>query len=868
MCGEQGAGSAKIEHKARAPEQKEQPSGLLGIHDCGENDSLSLCGELLKIPSRRREDFKPLSKHNLAHTQTMEALSDFNTLQQQIQASLVAVTRSSQAISSEDLGFHRSLDPSLGRALDTQNARLLGLAERLLGNAASSTELVRPKLPDTDAVDASWSSVVDVIDSLLEKADISLDEYTGAVKRLSPSREQASTPTKSNKFSRISQALRTQDIPKPQQNFVDIPTNFESGPFKPLLDSKPHAIVPLTKALEPFKDENNVPHHRHPYQTEIEQYEYPSFVYTQAEPIPYLPYETTTAIFVDTEDKVDEMLQELRKAKEIAIDLEHHDSRSYIGIVSLMQISTREKDWVVDTLQPWRRKLSKLNEVFADPRILKVLHGAFMDITWLQRDLGLYVVGLFDTHFASRALGYSGGSLAFLLKKFVNFDAQKQYQTADWRIRPLPQEMFEYARSDTHFLLYVYDNMRNELIQKSDFSVADHEKDKIHDVLTRSRDTALQRYEHPVYDAAQGLGAGGWYKMLSRTPALLNKQQFSVFRAVHQWRDQVARQQDDSTHYVMANHNIFTLAKEMPTEKAGIFAAIQPASQTVRLRVDELLSTVVKAKEEGENGPDMVSTLKEIEAHLLGVPLHETPTHFAALKHSQPKQAAPAHSAPKAPILNRTDSSEPSGVRSKVSQFWGGLFGGKNQNEQPRPYSSNISLSVPLPALTAEVFASSAPVTAPPTPIQTPAAATPSSAQATPKDRVFTLKERGRKRNSDAMSTGNDSLATNADEIDLTADESLEAKREAKRQRKEQKKAEKEAAAQHAAEVDLEEEEFDYAAAPSVLEANKEDPRDRRKNKKEPKTKAFNPFVKALDTMKGMPRQQKERAGKSMTFRK
>lgn len=122
----------------------------------------------------------------------MEALSDFNTLQQQIQASLVAVTRTSQAISTEDLGFHRSLDPRLATSLDTQNARLLGLAERLLGNAASNTELVRPKLPDGDAVDSSWSGVVDVIDSLLEKADISLDEYTGAVKRLSPSREQVS----------------------------------------------------------------------------------------------------------------------------------------------------------------------------------------------------------------------------------------------------------------------------------------------------------------------------------------------------------------------------------------------------------------------------------------------------------------------------------------------------------------------------------------------------------------------------------------------------------------------------------------------------------------------------------------------------
>ena len=58
-----------------------------------------------------------------------------------------------------------------------------------------------------------------------------------------------------------------------------------------------------------------------------------------------------------------------------------------------------------------------------------------MDIVWLQRDLGLYVVGLFDTHHASKKLEYAGGSLAFLLKKFIDFDADKKYQMADWRIR-------------------------------------------------------------------------------------------------------------------------------------------------------------------------------------------------------------------------------------------------------------------------------------------------------------------------------------------------------------------------------------------------------------------------------------------------
>lgn len=58
-----------------------------------------------------------------------------------------------------------------------------------------------------------------------------------------------------------------------------------------------------------------------------------------------------------------------------------------------------------------------------------------MDMIWLQRDLGLYVVGLFDTFHAADCLGYPGKSLAALLKRFVNFDADKKHQRADWRIR-------------------------------------------------------------------------------------------------------------------------------------------------------------------------------------------------------------------------------------------------------------------------------------------------------------------------------------------------------------------------------------------------------------------------------------------------
>ena len=36
----------------------------------------------------------------------------------------------------------------------------------------------------------------------------------------------------------------------------------------------------------------------------------------------------------------------------------------------------------------------------------------------------------------------------------------KKYQLADWRVRPLPEELVLYARMDTHYLLYIFDCLK------------------------------------------------------------------------------------------------------------------------------------------------------------------------------------------------------------------------------------------------------------------------------------------------------------------------------------------------------------------------------------------------------------------------
>uniref|UniRef100_A0ACD5TP73 Uncharacterized protein n=1 Tax=Avena sativa TaxID=4498 RepID=A0ACD5TP73_AVESA len=273
----------------------------------------------------------------------------------------------------------------------------------------------------------------------------------------------------------------------------------------------------------------------------------------ESEPLKPPVLDDTSFTYVEDRKTLEVLSTRLKSATEFAVDLEHNHYRSFQGLTCLMQISTRTEDFIVDTLKLRNYLGENLREVFQDPTKKKVMHGADRDIIWLQRDFGIYVCNLFDTGQASRILQMDRNSLEYLLHHFCGVTANKEYQSADWRLRPLPAEMTKYAREDTHYLLYIYDLMRLRLVNGSS-----GENDLLLEVCKRSNEICLQLYEKEQLTDSSYLYIHG----LKENE--LSARQLAVLAGLYQWRDGVARAEDESTGYILPNKILLEIAKQMP----------------------------------------------------------------------------------------------------------------------------------------------------------------------------------------------------------------------------------------------------------------------------------------------------------------
>ncbi|XP_016334530.1 exosome component 10-like, partial [Sinocyclocheilus anshuiensis] len=110
----------------------------------------------------------------------------------------------------------------------------------------------------------------------------------------------------------------------------------------------------------------------HPYQYELDHLVMPESLKCKPDVQMYKSLAESTCQFINTLDDLVALNEKLAKMSEFAVDLEHHSYRSFLGITCLMQISTREEDFIIDTLE-LRSEMYILNETFTDPAIVKVI---------------------------------------------------------------------------------------------------------------------------------------------------------------------------------------------------------------------------------------------------------------------------------------------------------------------------------------------------------------------------------------------------------------------------------------------------------------------------------------------------------------
>ncbi|EST07416.2 HRDC domain protein [Kalmanozyma brasiliensis GHG001] len=648
------------------------------------------------------------------------------------------------------------------------------------GSGTSSTKKAKGSVEmDLDLADVTTnesfaSNLGELVDHLLESADTCLDEYTG---KLAPrkvaaandenaasatgeqgagARMQAMTAVQNGKAlpktGNLPSWVLNAPIPPPQKNFTIKADNSADTLWQPRLKlGKPNAKVPLGHINPPRMGADGNPLPRgprrgmycaegdpldNPYYHEISHSEPPTHALSKPDPSqkdnpppplnekePSLSTDACPFQWVSTKQQIEQLRDHLDedRVQEIAIDLEHHSYRTYQGIVCLMQLSTRWGDWIIDTISDEvRQHAEMLNSSFTNPAKVKVLHGANHDVLWLQRDLGLYLVNLFDTYHATNVLLFPSHGLNYLMARYCNFDADKRYQLADWRIRPLPKEMLYYARSDTHTLLYIYDNLRHELMEAGGVN-------GIREVFERSKDVAMATYAKEEWDS-EGETREGWRSVWrkwggeaalgteDRQELSEMKKEERLVRALHQWRDGVAREEDESPRYILGASNLMMLATRAPTTKEGVLACIPPNATGLKKRVEELVKLTqaeASAWEKDQEKRTEEKKQKLSQALLNGSQDNEmdvgesvargTPT-VAAKKHPEPtsatqtsisaiSQAAGAQPAVDASVWSDT-SAAPATAASRltlggaVRSFASNLFG---QSKAPAAPKSTLS---------------------------------------------------------------------------------------------------------------------------------------------------------------------------------
>jgi ribonuclease D len=270
---------------------------------------------------------------------------------------------------------------------------------------------------------------------------------------------------------------------------------------------------------------------------------------------------------------LEELVARLSAEPVVAVDLEADSLHHYQEKVCLIQISTPSESVIIDPLT--LSDISPLAPVMADRDIRKVFHGADYDIRSLHRDFGIAVHNLFDTMIACQFLGEKEVGLAAVLFKRFGVELDKRLQKADWSLRPLTEEMIEYAVRDTSLLIALYGQLKKELTSKGRLAWVEEESALLEGVRSAARN------KEPLFIRFKG--AVG-----------MNRRSLAVLEELLRLRDRLAKAKDLPPFKILGSDTVRRLAEVMPGRHCDLEGIPGLTRRLIERFGDDILEAVAR----------------------------------------------------------------------------------------------------------------------------------------------------------------------------------------------------------------------------------------------------------------------------------
>ena len=253
----------------------------------------------------------------------------------------------------------------------------------------------------------------------------------------------------------------------------------------------------------------------------------------------------------------------------LAIDTEFERRTTFYPIFALLQVFDGKKIYIVDPQVI--KKSTNFKKLCANSSITKIMHAGKEDLEVLYHLWDCKINNFFDTQVVNAfvsgeaSLGYAG-----LVERVCGVTLDKQQTQSDWLIRPLSSKQIDYAANDVAYLFEIHDELLSKAENKPFESIMNKE-------LIEISDTILGVANHQdAYRQAKDVSK-------------LNGTQLSIFKALFDWREVVARSQNKTRNHIFKDHQLVEICIRLPKSKKVLQQIESVHPKAVRVFGDEIL---------------------------------------------------------------------------------------------------------------------------------------------------------------------------------------------------------------------------------------------------------------------------------------